>query len=201
MCTRNKHSAPFFQIKNERLWNDVKFSFTYDGELLSASDKHSRVQNKNKIRFDLAAQLWPIYCAADFSRFQLDHETIIEAGCDFQGIGFAPLLTRKMNAACALSIKFMRNGQLGEIVHGGDMDNRLKTLFDALRLPENDSEVLRQLAPEQFTRKDSEVCICLLEDDSLITDLSVTTVTIMTPLPKNHVRLVIDVEFRPFDFL
>jgi hypothetical protein len=185
---------------------DVKFSLTYDGELLSATDKHSRVQNKNKIRFDLAEQLWPVYCQANFSRFQLDDQTIVDAGCGFHDIAFAPILTRKMNASCSLAIKFMRNEHPGQIVHEGDMDNRLKTLFDALRLPGNDDEVLLDLVPPRYRKvapdaPTPDVCICLLEDDSLITDLSVATVVIMTPLPKNHVRLVIDVEFRPLDFL
>src|SRR5277367_2634167 len=200
MCTKYEH-IPVVRIKNGRLWNDVKFSLTYDGELLSASDKHNRVQNKNQIRFDLASQIWPIYCAGDFSRFQLDHNTIVQSGVDFYGIGFFPLLTRKMNASCSLAIRFMRNDRLGDIVHGGDLDNRLKTLFDALRLPEQDNEVLPKLYPSELSDNDVKLCGCLLEDDSLITDLTVNTVTIMRPQPKNHVRLVIDVEFRPFDFV
>lgn len=193
--------APKIVLRNGRLWRDVKFSLTYDGELLSANDKRSRLTNKNQIRFELAAQLWRIYVAGDFRRFQLDHETIPDAGCDYHGIGFAPLLTRKMNAACSLDIRFMRNEQPGQIVHGGDLDNRLKTLLDALRVPTHDNEVQPQLMPEWMGKDGPPICVCLLEDDSLITDLAVHTSTIMTPLPKNHVRLVIDVEFRPFDLL
>jgi hypothetical protein len=187
-------------LKNGRLWRDVKFSLTYDGQLLSASDKHTRVKNKNEIRFHLAAQLWPVYCNGDFSRFQLDENTIPDAGREVNKVVFAPILARKMNASCRLAIKFLRNEQPGQIVHGGDMDNRLKTLFDALRLPENDNEVLTGLALPTYLSDGQGVCVCLLEDDSLITELSVETVTIMTPLPKSHVRLIIDVELRPFDF-
>jgi hypothetical protein len=187
-------------VKNGLLWKDVKFSLTYDGELLSASDKHSRLANKNRIRFALSAQLWNIYCAANFSRFQLDEETVVAATRWIKDITFFPLLTREMKSSCSLAIKFMRNEQAGQIVHGGDMDNRLKTLFDALRMPENDNKVLPDLMSESAL-KNEKGCVCLLEDDSLITDLSVATISIMTPLQRNHVRLVIDVEFRPSDFV
>lgn len=157
----------------------------------------SRTRTKSDLT--LATQLWEIYCVADFGRFQLDHETIPDAGTSFHGIAFVPLLTRKMNSSCIMTVKFMRNGKPGEIVHGGDIDNRLKTLFDALRLPEHENEVLPQFAPPRPIEE--HLYVCLLEDDSLITELSVHTATIMTPLPRNHVRLIIDVEFRPFDFL
>jgi len=197
----NGLADPVIQVKDGRLWRDVKFSLTYDGELLSATDKHSRVKNKNEIRFNLSMQHRQVYRAADFSRFQLDHATIPESGRMVRGIGFVPLLTRKMNASCNLSINFMRNEQPGQIVHGGDIDNRLKTLFDALRLPEHESEVLPELrSASEMIDDPMPLCFCLLEDDSLITDLSVHTATIMTPLQKGHVRLVIGVEFRPFDF-
>lgn len=200
--TLNEAARPIIQVRNGRLWRYVKFSLIYDGELLSATDKHSRVRNKNEIRFNLARQLRQVYSTADFPRFQLDHATIPDSGRMVRGIGFVPLLTRKMNASCNLSINFMRNEKPGQIVHGGDIDNRLKTLFDALRLPEYASEVLSELMPESENKDDPmPLCFCLLEDDSLITDLSVNTATIMTPLPKGHVRLVIAVEFQPFDFL
>lgn len=184
-----------------RLLRDVKFSLTYDGELLSGSDKHNRLPNKNRIRFSLCDQLAPVLMEGDFSRFGFDATTIPDAGRKLVGIGFVPILTRTMNASCGLAIKFMRSEQTGHIVHGGDMDNRLKTLFDALRMPENESEVLKELAPERYLQKDGLLCACLLEDDALITDLSVSTARLMTPLPRGHVRLVIDVEFRPSDFL
>ena len=200
MCINYEH-VPVIRIKNGRLWNEVRINLTYDGELLSANDKHSRLRNKNDIRYDLADQLWQIYCGGDFSRFGFDHNTILQSGKNFRDIGFFPLLTRKMNAACILTIQLMRNDTPGAIVHGGDIDNRLKTLFDALRLPENDNEVLAPKSPGLVDQDGVKLCCCLLEDDSLITDLTVRTIPHMRTLPKGHVRLVIDAEFRPFDFV
>jgi hypothetical protein len=59
---------------------------------------------------------------------------------------------------------------------GGDIDNRIKTLFDALHVPKNCSEV--QGAPE-----DSEKPFyCLLEDDTLITGVQVRTDRLLIPI-------------------
>ncbi len=179
----------------------MKFSLTYDGELLSASDKHTRVENKNRIRFELGLQLWEVWCNGNFERFQFDPNSTLQAANGWGKLGYAPLLTRKMNASCSLKIKFMRGDPPGQIIHGGDLDNRLKTLFDALRMPTDAKETRDDLAPEFYSREDTGICVCLLEDDALITDLAVETATVWTPMAKNHVRLVIDVEFRPFDFL
>jgi hypothetical protein len=71
---------------------------------------------------------------------------------------------------CQLDILFLRREKPGSIVHGGDLDNRLKTLFDALRMPFDDSE-LGKVGP---TSPD-ELLYCLLEDDSLISRVSVET--------------------------
>lgn len=51
----------------------------------------------------------------------------------------------------------------------GDIDNRLKTLFDALRLPNQTNELVGYDNPAP----DENPFFCLLEDDSLITHVSV----------------------------
>jgi hypothetical protein len=49
---------------------------------------------------------------------------------------FAPLITRKNNLTCELSITLLRQQPPGQLLgEGGDIDNRMKTLFDALRMP------------------------------------------------------------------
>lgn len=98
------------------------------------------------------------------------------------GFRFVPLIHRPHELACALDILFLRREKPGAIVqHGGDIDNRLKTLFDALRMPHNVSE-LSGLAP---THTDERM-YCLLEDDSLITRLSVSTQQLLEPIGTEH---------------
>src|SRR6266851_4870380 len=50
------------------------------------------------------------------------------------GWNFVPLVTEELNLICGLDILFLRPSAPGQLVSGGDLDNRLKTLFDALRI-------------------------------------------------------------------
>lgn len=77
-----------------------------------------------------------------------------------------------------IDIIFLRSEPPGSIVTKGDIDNRIKTLIDSLRKPAP-SEV-----PEDDAPKDDEIpyFYCLLEDDSLITSLAVTTDRLLEPV-------------------
>jgi hypothetical protein len=61
--------------------------------------------------------------------------------------------------------------------NGGDIDNRVKVLFDGLRMPKSAAEI-GGFAPEP----DEDPFFCLLEDDSLITEVSVTTDRLLIPM-------------------
>ena len=77
---------------------------------------------------------------------------------------------------CSLDITFLRRDNPGgPIESGGDLDNRIKVLFDGLRIPRTCSEVVAQ--PEQ----DEDPFFCLLEDDQLITDITVRTDKLLAP--------------------
>jgi hypothetical protein len=53
------------------------------------------------------------------------------------GRRFIPLVTEEMCLRCSLDVLFLRPDIAGKVLQGGDIDNRLKTLFDALRLPQH----------------------------------------------------------------
>jgi len=83
------------------------------------------------------------------------------------GKQFLPLVRKDLELACKLDITFLRKGKPGDLIlPGGDMDNRMKTLFDALSIPN-----------EQDLRgnPDHEPFLCLLEDDSLIIEQHIKT--------------------------
>lgn len=115
------------------------------------------------------------------------------------GYRFVPLIGEAFGAGtetvCALDILFLRRDPPGRglIVSGGDIDNRLKVLFDAMRMPENCDEV-RGVTPAD----DENPFFCLLQDDNLITDVKVTTDQLLTPLESdenvNDVQLIIHVK-------
>ena len=52
----------------------------------------------------------------------------------------------------------------------GDIDGQIKTLFDALGIPENTEETANA-TPD----KDEQPFFCLLQDDRLVTEVRVTT--------------------------
>lgn len=88
------------------------------------------------------------------------------------GFNFAPLVTEKLNLIAELTITLLRPEAPGSIItQAGDIDNRLKTLFDALKVPLEPTAIPKGDVP----KSDEDPFFCLLEDDNLITKVSVTT--------------------------
>jgi len=85
----------------------------------------------------------------------------------------------------------LRKGEPGSLIQrGGDVDNRIKTFLDGLRMPKADEMEFcgdRQTLPHPVH--------CLLEDDALVTAFSVKTGQLLTKPNGNDsdVRLVVDV--------
>ena len=89
----------------------------------------------------------------------------------------------------------LRDGPPGKV--RTDIDNRLKTLFDALQMPNSD-----QLGGET-PKPGQDPFYVLLADDRLITRVAVTSDMLLEPVEgvtrkEDAVRLVIDVNVRPY---
>ena len=107
---------------------------------------------------------------------------------------FVPLVSEEMNAVAELSILLMRPEPPGGLITtGGDMDNRLKTLFDALTVPRHQNAL-----PVGGPNADEVPhFFCLLEDDNLITGVDMRTEQLLEPsVGKNDVDLTIRVRTR-----
>lgn len=91
---------------------------------------------------------------------------------EHHGITFAPLVCEKVALMAELEIQMLWAQNAGSIVtRGGDIDNRLKTLFDSLRVPSGIGEV-----PEGETGRAGEnPFFCLLEDDKLLSRVAIET--------------------------
>ena len=117
----------------------------------------------------------------------------IEIGGQF----YLPLVRDSLGLTCGLDILFLRKDGPGPLVgEGGDLDNRIKTLFDGLRMPSL-GEVDPTLNDGPGSTGD-EPMYCLLEDDKLITDFTVRTDRLLTApgASESEVLLVIDVIVR-----
>jgi hypothetical protein len=194
----------------------MRFTLTFDG-LLPASGNSPKPKEKWEIRAALhpqLAELWNtdpvlsqlqnvgvwIPIPGTYARFEQHHsipiahtpqsgQTNIIAPIDVGGKKFIPLIREEMSLICDLDILFLRKEEPGKLVkQGGDIDNRIKTLFDGLRMP-TASEM--QYAPAELERP----FYCLLQDDSLIAGFNVRTGKLLSK-PGSHVaevRLVVEV--------
>ena len=83
-------------------------------------------------------------------------------------------------------------------MNSGDLDNRLKTIFDALRMPENEDELGKYKIPDE----NEKPFYCLMTDDKLISNVSMDTDILLEKVKDggdNEARLVITVELKAFD--
>jgi hypothetical protein len=113
---------------------------------------------------------------------------------------FVPLVCKEFSLLCSLDVLFMRRDIPGSAIQAGDLDNRIKTLIDCLRKPENGNELRGNETP----RIDEDPFFCLLENDNLVSHFAVETDMLLDEeVPdasddKSRVRLVITVELRPY---
>lgn len=100
---------------------------------------------------------------------------ILKTVSDFE---FAPLVSSKIHMVTHLEIFLLRPEKPGSIIiQSGDIDNRLKTLLDSLKMPDLPNALPKGITPSE----DEKPFFCLLEDDSLVTKVSVETDRLLLP--------------------
>lgn len=162
----------------------VEFRLTYQGPLQS----NGSVRQKHAIRREFHTQLRELWRVqeplARWSGEVIDSKppirTMVHAIAEtFPAIGgyrFVPLVTKKLALACELDVLFLRREPPGSLVkHGGDIDNRMKTLFDALRMPNENNQVVGS------PTEGEDPFFVLLQDDSLVSKISITTDRLLKP--------------------
>jgi hypothetical protein len=196
----------------------MQFRLTYEGRLLGASRENSRADHKHEIRMKLHPQLkhlWAVHqWLAQLSDLRFpDHNTAISGktlinpawamhptyidllGGKYksQNRSWVPLVGDDMGLTCTVDILFLRQGARGGVLNVGDIDGRLKTLFDALAIPRSSSGLP---APE------AELPIyVLLSDDRHISHASVEADELLEPTSlsagQNDSRVIITVNIKP----
>jgi len=186
----------------------MQFRLVYQGKLPAAGGSGTRNKEKHAIRKVLhkqLAQLWQ--CQPILSPYLIADSPNNRSGAEMMadkfercGFRFLPLFHDYFGSlACALDILFLRRDQPGDLIkYGGDIDNRIKVLFDALRMPQECQELDGQKPAE-----DENPFFCLLQDDRQITEVNITTDRLLTPQTTdeniNDVHLIIHVKTLSLD--
>lgn len=149
----------------------LEFRLTYGGPLLAETARdgavrRARADHKHEIRKAFHPQLkrwWEVspylrYSEANpnprghatriFARpYPQDSIKELSERYDMFGYKFVPLVTRDLELLCSVDVLFLRLGEPGGLVtRVGDIDNRLKTLFDALAVPRNAAQLGRAMS-------------------------------------------------------
>ena len=175
----------------------MEFRLFYRGQLKS----NGGPTEKQAIRRQFHPQLKPLWNQTPLvgSEVYLDGNSdrahLVYPLLDFR---FACLVSERHSTFAELDILFLRPEPAGAIIKsgGGDIDNRLKTLFDGLRRPMLENEIAKGDAPKQ----DERPFHCLLSDDALITKVGITTDQLLDTSTKtgenDEVVLVINVHIK-----
>lgn len=99
------------------------------------------------------------------------------------GIRFVPLVSEASGFTCSLDILFLRRDGPGSLIQShGDIDSRIKVLFDGLKMPKQVGE----LGDYKRIEEDENPFYCLLENDKLVTNVTVTTDRLLAPKAKEE---------------
>jgi hypothetical protein len=108
-----------------------------------------------------------------------------------EGKRYAPLVTKALDLNCALRVLFLRQEDPGSLIlNGGDLDNRIKMLCDALKMPDKGAD------PRHL--HDHDPLYCLMESDALVAAINVETGRLLQPQSDHpqEVSLVVEVDVR-----
>lgn len=197
----------------------MKFTLTYEGELRSNDDYRRKWEIRKHFHPQLQ-ELWrisPALRSIQKTRFlpksaynlgeihhSIDNDDVVPPVLFGDKIDlleplkigareFLPLVRNSLALQCGLRIIFLRKENPGRIYQGGDLDNRLKTLFDALSMPNSD-----QIPSDPAI--DNPI-YCVIENDSMIQKIDVDTQRLLSrPGSTQHeVNLIIEVDVRVTD--
>jgi hypothetical protein len=130
----------------------MEFRLIYEGPLHGQGAKSLHKWEIRRALHPQLQRLWrehPLKNAADrlLAHPALPGQTsvVVEKG----GLLFAPLVTQRLNLYAELSVLLFRQQPRGTLItDGGDIDNRLKTLLDGLRVPHGSMEGRTELPEE-----------------------------------------------------
>lgn len=169
----------------------MRFSLYYRGPIKSNGGS----KDKHLLRKRFHPQLKMLWNQEPLSHFTGFYESSNAENSIARRIGkfnFVPLICQAFHLVTSIHITLLRPEPPGSIVtQGGDIDNRLKTLLDSLKIPSEPNAI----HPDEKPDSGEDIFYCLLEDDNLITELSVNTKQLLEPnCERGEVIAILDIE-------
>ena len=167
----------------------MRFTLTYQGPL----PPNGKARDKKVIREYLGPQIEQLW---DKEEFRLGESELAPAPTKtIHGRRYIPLVGLGTHIEVDLNVLLLRQDNPASlIVSGGDLDNRLKTLFDALQTPASAQECGEDPASGEEERLP---VYTMVEDDRLITGLTVRSERWLTTTENsNEVLVILDVTLR-----
>ena len=186
----------------------MEFALRYDGQLAGGQSSHQR-EIKNALRLTFHRQLeqlvstrWDLRAAVsrELPVAILNGERLEVPGgmpdgffiVERAGIQWVPMYSQIRADFIKVRIEIYRRQWLHGILYpGGDLDNQAKVILDGLRLPQDDNE------SKDFDMPAGSRCYCLLENDSLISEVSIASKQHLIDAQPGYASLMIYVDVTP----
>jgi hypothetical protein len=172
--------APHFCVTCPKM----KFTLFYNGPLKTNADAHTKHQLRCCFHPQLkrAIEQSPSLLRGQYmGQFELfsENQSLSVDGKSFLALAAphkgSPDTSTVLHASVRLDITMLRAGGIGSLVsNGGDIDNRMKTLLDALTIP--DQNQAKNVEP---TDMPDGAMVCLMSDDKIISDLRIATAQLL----------------------
>ena len=178
-----------FHNQLKHLWATDRFLSRY-----RISPENPNIGKKRKAAADSMFAMWAP--SEDEKEALVD---VVAARHATLGYRFVPLVTVYFDLLCSLHILFLRHDVPGSAIQAGDIDNRIKTLIDSLRVPQYQEELVGE---DACPREGEDPFFCLLQDDNQVSGFAVETDTLLDPPDGSgddrKVKIVVTVELRPY---
>jgi hypothetical protein len=177
----------------------LEFTLTYSGKIKGSKRK---VEDKHALRLAFHRQLSKLWSQQPLAGSQVLIPTQKTPGVEgaitvkkLANFTFIPLVTQQLYLFAELDIFLLRPEQRGVLIrHGGDIDARLKTILDGLRVPTSEQELPKDTQPSAA----QSPFYCLLEDDSLVTSVAVSVAQNLDASAMDDVTAFIKVTIKKF---
>lgn len=175
----------------------MRFTLFYDDEIPSKGNAAEKHAIRRRFHTQLK-DLWTRPPLSGCTRLLDPSSAVGELSLlrEIRAFRFAPLVSEHVGLVAELDVLLLWKARPGSIITtGGDIDNRLKTLLDALKVPAEKKDLSDAMTPQAGETP----FFCVLADDRLVTRLNVETDRLLDPSRLNSDAVaIIRVETKQF---